>query len=163
MSVPKNRFIGINDNRLLHVREVGRVCAELAEHLFGWSDAKTQEMFLMGFVHDFGYEYSEEQHLHAGIGGQILERTGFKYAREVSDHGSPAIPAMSEELLILNIADMSVNGSGQRVTFEQRLSDIRERYGAESSQYLDAADLVSAIEKELKKLGKDPDISSLVI
>src|SRR5690625_5769046 len=61
MSTHQREFIGIDDNRLLHVREVGRVCAELSESLFGWPDSKSREMFVLGFVHDIGYEYSSNQ------------------------------------------------------------------------------------------------------
>lgn len=159
MSTHQREFIGIDDNRLLHVREVGRVCAELSESLFGWSDSKSREMFVLGFVHDIGYEYSSNQQQHEKVGGTILDPMRFKYAQEVYRHGNPHVEEITHELLILNIADMSVNGSGQRVSFDERLQDIEDRYGTESTQYQNAKKLVSKINNELAKLGKSiPDI-----
>ena len=61
---------------------------------------------------------------------------------------------MSPELLILNIADMTVNRYGERVSFEDRLADISSRYGEESVQYVKAAELVHNINDELRMLGK---------
>ncbi|MDN5903574.1 HD domain-containing protein [Corynebacterium casei] len=159
MSDRHKDYIGIDDRRLLHVREVGRVCAELADSLFGWPESKSREMFILGFIHDVGYEYSSDQQQHEEIGGTILKPMGFKYAQEVYCHGNPEVTEMTHELLILNIADMSVNGSGQRVSFDQRLQDIENRYGVESSQYQNAVALTSKIESELERLGKTiPDL-----
>lgn len=142
-------FIGINDNRLFHVREVAHVCRELSHPLFGWGEAKSREMFALGFVHDIGYAFAPQQNMHEHIGGELLRPTGFSYAQEVFDHGDPDVEIMSDELLLLNIADMSVNAAGMRVTFEQRLSDIEDRYGESSSQYIRAASVVARIGREL--------------
>ena len=116
-------------------------------------------MFILGFIHDVGYEYSSDQSEHEELGGTLLKLMGFRYAQEVYHHGNPDVAKMTPELLVLNIADMSVNRSGQRVTFDQRLNDIEARYGAESSQYQNAAAMVSRIESELEQLGKTiPDV-----
>ena len=46
--------IGMDDNRLRHCRGVGMKASELGRTLFGWSDDKCREMFVMGYLHDVG-------------------------------------------------------------------------------------------------------------
>lgn len=145
-------YIGIDDNRLRHMREVGLVSAEIATDIFGWSIQRCRQMFLLGFIHDVGYQFSIDQTEHEEIGGHLLKEAGFKYASAVSEHGDPDVKHMSTELLILNIADMSVNRTGNRVSFSERLEDILNRYGQDSVQYRKAKSLVSAIAIEMKKL-----------
>lgn len=41
-------YIGITDNRLLHMRAVGRVCHMLARDVFGWDEARCRQMFVLG-------------------------------------------------------------------------------------------------------------------
>lgn len=154
MTTPETRFLGIDGFRFKHMREVGTVCAELAERLFGWDESKCRQMFLLGYLHDIGYQYSADQLEHEAIGGAILADAGFQFADAVRDHGNPDVFPMSPELLILNIADMSVNRYGERVSFEDRLADISSRYGEESVQYVKAAELVHNINDELRMLGK---------
>lgn len=37
-------------------------------------------MFLIGFLHDVGYEFVEDPIKHEEVGGRILEQLGFRYA-----------------------------------------------------------------------------------
>lgn len=54
MDTDQGQYIGIDDNRLAHMREVGRLCYELAADLFGWDEQRCRQMFIMGFLHDVG-------------------------------------------------------------------------------------------------------------
>jgi len=42
---------------------------------------------------------------------------------------------MSEELEILNTADMLIDSTGKEVTVQERLEDIASRYGKDSINY----------------------------
>jgi len=42
---------------------------------------------------------------------------------------------MSDELFILNCADMSTEQSGENFTFDERLQEIALRFGIESNAY----------------------------
>ena len=42
---------------------------------------------------------------------------------------------MSDELFILNSADMSTGPSGESFTFEERLAEIAARFGKEADAY----------------------------
>lgn len=55
---------------------------------------------------------------------------------------------MTDELFILNCADMSVTVDGKNCTMAERLEDIGNRYGVDSSEYRKAV-------LEVKKLQSD--------
>ena len=52
---------------------------------------------------------------------------------------------VTEERLIINIADMTVDSKGNVVSCAERLDDIRSRYGKDSEQYLKACDICRQI------------------
>ena len=104
----------------------------------GWSKQKCEEMFILGYLHDVGYEFSEQQCDHANIGGEMLRNQGYKYWKEVSYHGKLEVDYSSEELDMLNMADMRIDSKGNDVGVEKRLEDIATRYGKASMQFIEA-------------------------
>lgn len=68
--------ITITNDRLAHMLGVARACREYSKSLFGWDDEKCEEMFLMGLVHDFAYEFVSDQRQYEHAGGVILNRVG---------------------------------------------------------------------------------------
>lgn len=44
--------------------------------------------------------------------------------------------------MLLNWADMHTDGKGNRVSFDERLDDIRKRYGSGSDEYLKAKSVI---------------------
>lgn len=126
--------ITITDDRLQHMLSVARACYEYSESLFGWDVEKCEEMFLMGLVHDFAYEFVSDQREHEHRGGEILRRVGFVYADEVFLHGDPDVEDWSDELFVLNYADLTTSSSGERCSFAQRLGSVVDRYGEGSVQ-----------------------------
>ena len=64
--------IGISSDRLKHCLAVARLMYEMAVEK-GWQESKCQEMFLLGYVHDIGYEFSEEQLNHPIVGARLLK------------------------------------------------------------------------------------------
>lgn len=139
------RGIGIDMDRLRHSLAVGRTMSELARDLMSWDNEKCEDMFVLGFVHDIGYEFTETQPEHALLGGESLRRAGYRYWHEVSSHGDPHPAYASDELMLLNLADMTTGRHGKHVTIEQRLADIGARYGTESRQYVDAERLADVL------------------
>lgn len=141
--------IGISENRIRHMLQVGRTAETLASELFDWPEDKCRAMFLLGYLHDAGYEYAREQSEHPEIAGLMLKKAGYEYWREVRWHGVPSPPYKSDELLILNIADNITDGAGNTVTVQDRLHDIEARYGSDSSQLQDAIRLTKETSTEL--------------
>jgi HD superfamily phosphodiesterase len=146
-------YLGIDDNRLKHMRAVGNRAYDLARDLFEWPENKCREMLVLGFLHDIGYMFSEHQSQHAWVGADLLTQLGYKHAYEVRFHGAPKPPHQTQAMLILNLADMTVDHTGQPVAMSQRVAQIETRYGEDSPQYRDALELVTALRKQTQLWG----------
>ena len=125
----------ITENRWKHILCVARKAKEFALKLKPNDEKYAEEMFLLGLLHDMGYEFIEGNNQHATIGGEILKRSGYKYWQEVSLHGNETIENMSDELFILNSADMVTGPNGENFTFDERLKEIANRFGKDSKAY----------------------------
>lgn len=147
--------ITITSDRLSHMLGTARACQEYSKNLFGWDDEKCEEMFLMGLVHDFAYEFVANQKHHEHAGGEILKRVGFAYSDEVFLHGDPDVESCTEELFILNLADMTTSNTGERCSFDQRLDSVVDRYGKNSVQ----AEKMRLMIQKIKDTAVDFDIT----
>lgn len=132
--------MAITLDKLQHILGVARYMYQQALS-DGKSEEYAQEMFVLGFVHDIGYEFDDSGRSHHHVGGKILNRMNFKYAQEVTTHGLPDCLGFSEEAMRLNAADMRIMPGGDEVTLEERVADITTRYGEGSVQALCAAEM----------------------
>lgn len=139
----------ITENRLKHIIGVARKIKLLAEKIKPNDKKYAENMFVLGFLHDVGYEFGDNL-THAKIGGEILQRLGFCYSMEIADHGRNDLPFTSDELFILNWADMTTDSTGKDCTLEERLADIGNRYGSDSMQYRKAATTIQKIKSHPK-------------
>ena len=164
------KYIGITDNRLKHMRSVAEECYRLAkEHGLDEDDARAA--YVMGFLHDIGYAFSEKASQHPEIGKQMINcafaplnggipGAGARTAKDadiadcICRHGHP-YELDNIFTRILDDADMSVNSKGEKVSHEERLSDITVRYGADSRQARNASLLLKAFEMPDDKLGDE--------
>lgn len=64
--------------------------------------ANPDDVFILGILHDIGYEFTEDQLEHGHKGGLILKEQGYKYWREVYYHGLTQSEFSSSELWLLN-------------------------------------------------------------
>lgn len=60
-----------------------------------------------------------------------MEKTGVEYK--------------SEELKILNAADLLTDSNGREITAQERLKDVKERYGEDSFEYIDFVKLAKEL------------------
>ncbi len=127
--------MSIDLNRLKHSVAVARKMIEIGR-LYNLDDQKLQELFVLGMNHDIGYEFCKDGVDHNIIGGNILKENGYKYWREVFNHGNPDPDYSSLYLKILNTADMQIDKDGNDVGFDKRLEDIKQRYGENSKTYI---------------------------
>lgn len=134
--------------RMAHQLSVARRVVELARERGGYSEEELRQLFVMGYVHDLGYEFAVDPDEHAQVGGEILAQSGFMYAREVVNHGNPAPDHSSPALDLLNAADMQTSPSGERVSYEERLADIAARYGEDSPRTRNAAAIIAALKEK---------------
>ena len=129
--------------KLSHIIGVARKAYAIASRGH-YGEGFCRKMFTIGFLHDIGYEFSINQSEHPFIGYEMLAdiRVDEDACRAIRDHGNPHASNHSEEWLILNAADMQVDGFGHDVTYEERLADISMRYGESSTQYQNALEIV---------------------
>ena len=125
----------ITQNRWQHILGVARKAKILADKLKPNNVQYAEDMFLLGMMHDLGYEFIESNTSHAAIGGEILKRNNYRYWQEVSLHGDEKVDNMSDELFILNSADMSTGPNGEDFTFDERLKEIAQRFGKDAYAY----------------------------
>ena len=125
----------ITQNRWQHILGVARKAKILANKLKPNNVQYAEDMFLLGIMHDLGYEFIESNTSHAAIGGEILKRNNYRYWQEVSLHGDETVENMSDELFILNCADMSTGPNGEDFTFDERLKEIAARFGKDTDAY----------------------------
>ena len=124
----------MDENRLKHSYAVAKKMQEIGKNN-NLSDAQIQELFVLGFNHDIGYDFTQNGINHNMVGGEILRDSEYKYWREVYYHGEAETKYQSLFLDILNMADMQIDKYGNDVGYEKRLRDIAERYGIDSEVY----------------------------
>ena len=136
----------MDENRLKHSLAVAKKMIEIGKE-YNLNDKELQDLFVLGFNHDIGYEYGNNLN-HEHIGGEILKRNDYKYWKEVYYHGDINAQYSSLYLEILNKADMQIDKYGNDVGYTKRLQDIKTRYGENSITYKNAEILVSKLRSE---------------
>ncbi len=141
-------YIGISENKLHHILGVARKAYKIAKDM-GKNEDFCRKCFMLGWIHDVGYEFAEKQSEHPDISADMLlliskdnaiANLDKPFYKAIKEHGK--YPSeMTEEYKILNMADMQVDSRGNEVTVSERLDDIKERYGEHSDQYLTACDI----------------------
>lgn len=138
----------ISSDRMAHQLIVARDLVEQAQSRGTYSEQELQNLFVLGYLHDIGYEFATDPDDHAAIGGEVLKRLGFTYWAEVANHGNPEGSYSSAELDLLNSADMHTSSTGERVTYAERLQDIADRYGEDSPRYQNARTIIADLESK---------------
>lgn len=105
-------------DRLKHSNSVVRKMVEIGK-AYNLGDKELQELFLLGFNHDIGYEFSNNGLDYNVIGGNILKENGYKFWQEVYNHGNPNSNYSSLYLKILNMADMQIDKYGNDVGYKK--------------------------------------------
>ena len=136
----------IQENRWNHILGVARRAKDLAAKLQPDNPQYAEDMFLLGILHDFAYEFRGKGHALAG--GEILKRNGYRYWREVSEHGHVENVNLTDELFILDCADMTTSPSGENMSFEQRAEEIAMRFGSDSEAYLNVLQEIDMLKKD---------------
>lgn len=145
----------LNDNdfplsRYRHCYSVGKKMYYYAKNVLKWREELCNEMFVLGNLHDIGYELNPDAFKHDEVLADTL-RNKYKYSDEIRYHSKLQYDYDSAAMRLLYFADMTVDGMGNWCTFEERLLDLETRYGKESEVYLES----KAIADYLTSLGYD--------
>lgn len=98
-------------------------------------------MFLLGWLHDIGYELRPDGKMHSQAAGILLLCNGYQYGKEVYYHGAVNRSCQSKAEDLLNWADMTTGFVGQYMSMAERVQHIEERYGKDSEQAKSAEEL----------------------
>lgn len=128
----------ISENKLKHMIGVARECERLAKEKHA-TPAMQTACFMMGLLHDIGYEKCNENDIEShGEKGREMIKSFKKYEHEIMDaiakHGN-AMTCSSLFDTILNTADLTIDHEGNRVSVEERLAEIKDRYKDTNPQY----------------------------
>lgn len=141
---------GISSNKIQHMLGVARKCEQLAKEKGLSTDMQTA-CFIMGFLHDIGYEYCDKTTpcSHANIGYSMLcdfEKYKYEILSAIKQHGNKYenLTIFDE---ILNTADLTINYQGEETTIEKRLDDIKRIHGENTLHYKHACDQAETIQK----------------
>lgn len=129
-------YIGISEDRLHHIIGVARKAYSLSKEM-GYNEEFCRRMFMLGYLHDVGYEFSKEQKEHPDVSADLLAsvfgsiipgaKDGIAYDA-IKNHGKYT-DKKTLEWKILNMADMLIDSKGNEVDVTARLDDIKDRYG----------------------------------
>lgn len=137
-------MVGISNDRMMHTLQVARRCYQLAKEKYQLKETECRKAFVIGFLHDIGYEFSEYNLEHPQKGYDLIKETLGIELPEVREHGN-ADAEQTTFLAILNEADLTIDSKGNSVTVEERLNDIKSRYSETAKEYLNTVELAKRI------------------
>lgn len=137
-------------SRYRHCYSVGKKMYAYAKEKLGCDEQNCREMFVLGNLHDIGYELEEDVFGHDYIMANIMGNT-YPYSNEIRYHSCLQETYDSPAMQLLYFCDMTVDGMGNWCTFDERLEDLAARYGIESEIYLKSLEIANY----LRELGFD--------
>ena len=63
---------GITDHKIMHMLAVARKCYTLAREKYELSETTARKCFVMGLLHDIGYEFADSAATHPEVGAEML-------------------------------------------------------------------------------------------
>lgn len=139
--------MAISENKLLHIIGVARECERLAKEA-GLTEREQTACFVMGFLHDIGYERTtpdnatEHPYIGADMITDFLETDGI--VETIRAHGHK-FENLSIYDRILNQADLTTDFRGNHVTIDERLDSIAFKYGKANKHYITAVKQTNTI------------------
>ena len=127
----------ISGNKLKHSIGVARACRQYGKDIHT-DEEYCDALFVMGFLHDIGYEKSPDIS-HPSIGGSMIEAflKHPEMLEAIKYHGKK-FENLSKVDTILNTADLTVSYNGKPCTAWERLEGIKKCYGKDSDHYKNA-------------------------
>lgn len=137
------KYISISNDRLSHILSVARKCYEIAKKE-GFEEDFCRKMWLIGWLHDIGYEFTTDKRKHPDISVELMQNLCVNIngvdINAIKYHGRNP-EKITDEWRILNTADMLIDSKGIEVGIMARLEDIEYRFGRYSDIYLTACDV----------------------
>lgn len=138
----------ISENRLKHIIGVARKAYKIAKSE-GYEEWFCKKMFMLGYLHDVGYEFVEDKDDHPMMSCELLDLLSYESSKTnmsaIANHGMLSEGNRSDEWRILTMADLQIDSEGNDVGILLRLKDIRDRYGEDSKEYETSCKVAEAV------------------
>lgn len=144
----RDEIFGMQDTGPTHALGVARACYIIAREHYRMSIDDAKKVFLLGWLHDVGYEFASTVAEHAKVGADLAELIGFEYSEEIRHHGISQELFHSDVLDILYAADILVDAHGEFVTIEDRLDDISARHPKEDGVHESTEKLINHLKEK---------------
>ena len=138
----EGEIFGMHESGAVHALGVARACYIIAREQFGMSVEQAKKAFILGWIHDIGYEFAPTSFEHADAGADVAEIIGFEYADEIRAHERIQDSFPSDMLDILYMADLLADGAGKFVCAQKRLEDIKTRHPESDGVYKETEKIV---------------------
>ena len=138
----------ISENKIKHMLGVARKCRDLAINKNLPEDI-VDAMFIMGLLHDIGYEYEpDSNHGHRSFEMILHFIKHHELANDaIMTHGLTT-PNMTWSIFdeILNHADMTTSYNGEPVDITTRLNGIKQNWPETSVHYKHATEIAEKLQ-----------------
>ena len=148
----------ITEKEIHHMLGVARRCYQLAKEN-NYSEEICRDCFVMGFLSNIGREFTDSNVNHAQVSAEILEHMYGSFENiidSIAHHSDCSYlkENSSLRLQLLNQAIMTTNSDGEIISVQERLNEIKDKYGMVSPEYSNAMMLVEnqAINDDIKEL-----------
>lgn len=136
---------GYYEARFRHCYGVGRKMYEYAKNVYGWDENHCREMYILGILHDQGYEFETSELKHDALLSSMLAT--YPYRNEIRYHNKYQSHYDTPEMRLMYYADCTVDGWGNSCTYEERLEDLKRRHGENSEAYLETVELIDHLKE----------------
>lgn len=138
--------MGIDNKRIVYCLGVARKMKKLAEQAHPGDKDFANDMFILGLIHEVGFEFTTLDIVANEIGGSALKRNGYKYWEEASHFGIGHCQYKSEALDILNTAILTTSEDGEDISVEEKLEETANSIMGENSiQYGNYKDIATSL------------------
>lgn len=129
------------------------IAAKMMRYFIDQNDFNRAKIaFLLGYVHDIGNYFGGDEDDNRKFGGEILKMSNYQYYQEVYYHGTGSDNYYSEELVLLELADMTTSEDGRYVRLDETLDSLRNFPGESSAEYKNFINRIGYLENHC-----DPD------
>lgn len=134
----------ISENKLKHSLGVAKACRKLGKEK-GYATDVCDALFVMGFLHDIGYEDAPNTS-HPKVGASMIDSfvENPEMLEAIRHHGKK-FDNLSDFDRILNEADLTISYNGEPCSIKSRLFGIQTRYGKDSEHYKNAILMAKAL------------------
>lgn len=119
--------------RYRHCYAVGRKMYDYARNVLNRPENYCRELFVLGNIHDMGYEFESTLNGHGLCLSEAL-KSSYKYSFALEAHSIESFENAKEELILLYWADATTKGDGTYCTYAERIEDLSKRYGPASKE-----------------------------